>query len=492
MILFDGIPNNWLVPGNYTETSDRRAGASTIALPRRVLVVGQRLSSGLIAAGTPHRIQSDGDAEYAHGTGSMLAEMCRVMKARNPNVEMWSIGLADDGAGVAASATFTFGGTSTAAGSFVGYVSPYRVGAELRGQYKVAVAASTAAATLATNWAAVVNADPYRQVNAVAVGAVVTCTSRHAGLLGNSLTGWHSYFDGEALPAGITCVITAFTTGATNPSISSAIAAMGSAHTTHLVHPYTDANNMTAVETEMTRRWGGLIQTECYAFTGARGSLSTLTTLGDTRNSQFQSIFGAGLSPTPPWIAGAEVAAIDAGKNHPGVPLKGDAINCMLAPRAGTEFPPDERQQLLSEGITTFTVDPSGKCMIDRLVSTYQVNTLGSPDSKYRDRQVVGLLFAIRWDWRTFLGSKYQQHMHAADGSEYAAGLPVVTPATIKAEFAGRALNVWQYQQAWIENAASFADQIVIERTEDGMDMVGVPDLINRLHITRTRFDWLR
>ncbi len=400
--------------------------------------------------------------------------------------------MADDGAAVAATGTFTFSGTATAAGTFAGYVSPYWVGTTLRGRYRMAVTVGMTAAQAATAWAAVVQADPYRAVTAAAVGAVVTLTARNAGLLGNGLTGWHSYFSGEALPAGLGCTISAFSSGATNPSISAAISAMGDMHTTHLVTGLADATSLTAIETEMSRRWGGTVQRECQAFTCQRGSLGTLTTFGNTRNSQWLCAPGVGLSPTPTWIAAAGVAAVDAASNHPGIPLLGLPVDCMVAPLPGDEFEADERDQLLAEGVSTFLVDQSGKMLIERLVTTYQTDALGSPDSKYRDRQVMGLLFAIRYTWRTFVAGKYGRHMHAADGSVYAPGLPVVTPSTMKAELDSYAKNIWEYGQAWIENAAAFADSITIERTEDGMDMACSPDLINRLHITKTRFDFLR
>jgi phage tail sheath gpL-like len=101
-IVFDQIPSNLLVPGVYTETNSRRAATGTSTLPRRVLLVGQRLSTGAVAAGVPYQIFSPSDAESGSGPGSMLAEMAHVAKAANKYVEMWGIGLADNGSGVPA------------------------------------------------------------------------------------------------------------------------------------------------------------------------------------------------------------------------------------------------------------------------------------------------------------------------------------------------------------------------------------------------------
>lgn len=491
-IAFETIPSTLLVPGVYTETSTRRAAASSPELPRRILLVGQRLSGGAVATGVPFRIFDAADAESAAGVGSMLAEMAHVAKYANRYAEMWGIGLDDHASGVPATGTLTITGTATAAGTIALYVGPYWVGSTLRGRYLVSVASGDTPTTQAAALVAAVQADPYRCVNAANVAGVVTFTARQDGTQGNSIKFGVNLIAGEKLPAGVSVATVAMASGATDAAVSAAISAMGDAHTTHFAHSFTDATNLTAIETEMTRRWGGTVQRECYAFGGASGSLGTLTTLGNARNSPFSSFMGGGLSPTPPWIIAADLAAVDAAENHPGRPLRGRALNSMFAPAVGDEFDGDDRQQLLAEGISTYTVGTDGKCSIDRVVSTYQVDGNGNASAIWRDRQVAGTLFAIRYDWRTFIGGKYPNHMHAADGSLYSPGLPIVTPSTIKAEFAGRARKTWQYEQGWIEDAEQFVADIQIERTEDGMDSVGVPNLINRLHVMRTRFDFIR
>ena len=163
----------------------------------------------------------------------------------------------------------------------------------------------------------------------------------------------------------------------------------------------------------------------------------------------------------------------------------------MVAPRSGQEFTGDERPQLLAEGVSTFLV-MGGKCYLEREVTTYQTDINGNADSLFRDRQVVGLAAAIRYDWRTYIGSKYPDYMHAADGTAYSPGLAIITPSTMRAEFSGRARNVWAYSQGWIEDTDQFDEDIVIDRTEDGMDLIGAPNLINRLHVIKTRFDFIR
>lgn len=495
MISFETIPANLLVPGVYTETNSDRAASLQPSLPRRMYVVGQRLSTGATAAGTAFRVFKAGDADYHAGVGSMLAEMLRIAKWIFPSLELWGVGLADAGGGVAATGTITFTATTPQAGAVNVYVSPYwTADGVLRGKYTVAVTTSSTATTIATAVVAAIMADPYRTVSAANTLGVITLTARHLGVLGNSISVNHSFFDGEKLPTGVTCAIVAMASGATNPVVSGAITALGDGHSTHVVQPYTDGTSLTAFETEATRRWGGMVQRECHLFTAASGSLGTLTTLGDGRNHELSSILGVGLSPTPPWIAAADLAAVDATEFHPGRPLRGLQLKSMIAPKAGSEHTGDDRQALLADGITTYTVDAGGACRVDRIVSTHQRDVNNNPTSVWRDRQVAGTLFALRYDWRSYIGGKYPRHMHAADGSIYSPGLPIITPSTMKAEAIGRAKNVWGYGQGWIETASieQFTNDIIVERTEDGMDMVVVPDLINRLHIIKTRFDFLR
>lgn len=490
-IVFDSIPSTLLVPGVYTESSGNRAGTQNPELPKRAVIVGHRLSAGAVVAGTPFRVFNESDAEYGAGAGSYLAESLIAFKKANPYCELWGIGLADAGGASSATGKFAFTGPATAAGTLVVYIAPYWQGTTLRGRYTVAVTKDMTAAQVATALAAAIQADPYRVVTAAANTADCELTARNGGLNGNAIALAHSFFDGERLPAGIGCTPTAMSGGATNPTLSTAIANLGDQHTTHLVEPWTDATNLTALETELTRRWGGTVQRECHGFTAAVGSLSTLTTLGDGRNSPLCAIFGVGPSLTPPWIAAAELAARAAAMNHPGQALRGQPLNCMVAPAQGAEFDGDDRQALLADGISTYTIDAAGKCYVERLVSTYQRDINGNTDSKYRDLQVTGLLFAIRYDWRTFFGVKYPNYMHGADGTIVDQGVPLITPSTVQAEFETRARTVWA-RRGWIENPDQFAADIIVARDEEGIDLVGVPDLVNRLHIQRTRFEFLR
>ncbi len=491
-IIFQQIPSTLRVPGVYTETNASRAVSNNPALPKRLYIAGPRLAAGEVATGVPFRATSDAESERCAGVGSPLAEMLKVAKYANRYVELWGIGLTDNGSGVAATGSLAYASSTNSAGTISLYIGPYWHGSTHRGRYQVACTAGMTATQVGDAVAAAINADPYRLVDAVNTTGTVALTARNDGTQGNDIRLSHNYYAGERLPTGITCTITAMASGATNPTLSTAISALGDVHVTHFVTGWADATNLTALETELTRRWSGTVQLEMHGFLGVYGSVGTMTTLGNARNSQFETIIGTGLSPTPPWLVAAELAAIDAGMDHPGQPLRGKQLTCMLAPLQGTAPTPDERQSCLLDGVSTFTVDSAGKCYVEREISTYQTDANSNADTTFLDRQVAGTLAAIRYDLRTYMGGKYPNYMHAADGTKYAPGLPVVTPTTIKNEIAARAKTIWAESNAWIEDPTQLIEDLVVERTEDGMDAIVAPNLINRLHVMRFRIDHLR
>lgn len=491
-IPFSEIPLTLLVPGVYTETNASRAVSNTPVLPKRLYIVGPRYTAGEVATGVPFRASSDSESDRCAGVGSPLAEMLRVAKNANRFVELWGIGLTDNGSGVAASGTIVYTGPATAAGTLYLYVSPYYVGATLRGKYAIAVTSGMTATQLGDAIVAALAADPYATCTAINTTGSVAFTAKSKGTQGNDIVLSHNLVAGERFPTGISGAITPMASGATNPTLSTALSAIGDVHVTHLAEAWTDSTNLTSLESELVTRWGGTVQLEMHGFIGVRGSVGTMTTLGNARNSKFCTLIGTGLSPTPSYIVAAELAAVDAGMDHPGQPLRGKLLNSMFAPAQGAAPKADERQSLLTDGVSTFTVGPDGKCYVEREITTYQVDGNGNPDSTFRDRQVAGLLAALRYDTRTYFGTKYPNYMHAADGSKYGPGIPVVTPTTIKNEFKARAKTVWEEGLGWIENSSQLIADLAVERTEEGIDAIVCPDLINRLHLQRYRFDFLR
>ena len=99
-ISFNAIPIDIRTPGHYIEFDNTRAVQGLPAVHQKILVLGQRLAAGTVAAGVPKRILSAAQAEEYFGRGSMLHQMLTALKKANSYTECWAIALDDNGAGV--------------------------------------------------------------------------------------------------------------------------------------------------------------------------------------------------------------------------------------------------------------------------------------------------------------------------------------------------------------------------------------------------------
>ena len=70
--------------------------------PHKIVVLGQRLPAGTVAAGVPTMVFSGSQGEQYYGRGSMLATMISALKSANNYTETWAIALDDAAAGASA------------------------------------------------------------------------------------------------------------------------------------------------------------------------------------------------------------------------------------------------------------------------------------------------------------------------------------------------------------------------------------------------------
>lgn len=481
-ISFDNIPANLRTPGSYIEFNNELAGANGQEF--KLLILGQRLASGTVAAGVPKLVTRASDADAYYGRGSMLAEMIRASLNASKDVELVAIALADNGAGVAATKTVTVTGSPTEAGTVNLYVGGKRAqSAVTSGQTVTQVAAAIAAA---------VNADTSMEMTAGAAVGVVTLTARHAGECGNGIDVRVGYYD-EKLPAGIAIAVADGVTGATNPDLAAAITAMGDTWYNWIACPYTDAANMTLLEAELNRRWGPTVQTGARAFAAFRGTLANTQTFGNGRNNPHVTCMGMSVSPQPPYIWAAVNATIAAKSLSidPARPVQRLALTGIMAPALTARFTREERNVLLYDGIATHTVDTDGTVRIERQVTMYQTNSGGIADASYLDIETPETLERIRYRQRARILQKYPRHKLAADGTQYGAGQAIVTPSIIKGEL----LALYREMEAdgWVEGFDHYKETLIVEIDAADHNRVNVndqPNLVNqfRVHAQKTQF----
>lgn len=488
-VQFNEIPSNIRTPLFYVEFDASQTGFAAAIAPS--LLIGQKLSAGAAVADVAVQVSGVEQAKGLFGAGSMLARMVEFYRKNDSVGELWCLPLADDGAAVAATGSVAITGPATKAGTLVLYVAGQRV--------RLGVSAGDSATAIGDALAALINADSDLAVTATAVTGTVTLTSRHKGELGNDIDLRVNYlgaFGGEALPAGVTVVITAMAGGATNPDITNALAALGDELFDHIGCPYTDTANLEALEDALGHaagRWAWDRQIYGHAYTARRGSVAALGAFGNGRNDPHTSVMGFDKSPSPVWAVAAALTgqASRALNIDPARPLQTLALVGLLPPAQADRFTLQERNVLLYDGISTFTVGDDGTVRIELLISTYQKNAFGDPHDAWLVVNTPATLTRSMRLFRSRITTKFARHKLANDGDN-SLGDNVATPSIIRAELLAEARA--QVRAGLLESYEAFASSLIVERAEADPNRVNVlmrPDLVNQLRIFAVRNQFL-
>lgn len=477
-VSFNSIPSNLRIPFVAVEFDASRASLGPALLELEGLLIGQKIAAGSAAANSLHKVTNADRVATLAGRGSMLHRQAIAWFAENTTSPLWIAVLADDGAGVQASGTITVTGPATAAGTVALYVGGNRI--------TVGVASGDSANAVATAIAAAINATPDLPVTAAAVGAVVTVTFRHRGLVGNGYDLRHSYRDGEALPAGIGLAIVAMASGTTAPALATLFGAMADQWFHVWSHPYTDATNIAAIEAELASRNGPMRAIDAIAITSLSGSFSALSTAGSARNSPHQTILSqAGENPLTPAFEYAAAAAARSALSlqaDPARPLHTLTLSHPVPMAQTDRFTKEERNLLLFDGIATSVVGPGEVVQLEGMITTYQLNAAGSASTAYLWVTTLATLMYLRFSFRARVQEKYPRHKLADDGTVFGAGQAVITPSDGKAEAIG-----WFKEMmllGLVENLEQFARDLIVERdltNRNQMNYYLPTDLINFL-----------
>jgi phage tail sheath gpL-like len=468
---FQHYPANNRVPGVYEEIDATKANSGTQA--QNTLIIGQQLSSGTFVAGQPVICMGVTDTNNKAGNGSMLGKMVNRYRQTDNFGTIYLLPLADDPAGVAATGSILFTAASTAAGTL-----PVYIGEEI---VNVGVTAGMAVAALATATAAAITANPYLPVTATAATATVTLTAKNKGLAGNDIqinAAYGGTLAGQSVPAGVTFTITPMTGGATNPSLTAALLNLGDMPFDFIDVPYNDTTSLGAMQVfldENTGRWAWNRMIWGQAFGAMRGTLGAATTLGSTRNDSNMCIMPMNNSITPSWLLATDITAAAAVsiRADPAVPIQFVPIPA-VAPPIASRFVFADRQTLLSTGMSTFIVGADGTVSIERLVTTYQTNPAGAPDTSWLDVETGASLTYVNRDLRNYLLTTFPRKVFVSDNTPAPTGSNRVNSRTIRAAIIGR----YYYLQdviGIVQNADQFATQVQVLNAGNGLCQVLAP-----------------
>lgn len=477
-IPFSQIPASFRTFGIHVEHDNSRAVQAPPAMEKSVLIIAPQLLT-IHSEGDVIPVSSGDFADANFGVGSIAAQMCRAAIRQSGAVPVYCAPLDDEGGGTQATGDFTFSGTATESRELPLYIAGRRiVVAVVSGDDAAAVETKAVAAAQEGTLAATLPVT----VAPAGAGTAMDVTARNKGTFGNQIDLRVAHHPGERVPAGLTVVVNAMSGGASDPAITDVLNALGpNAVYDTIAHPYTDATNLTSLESDMDARWDGMDTRRGHAFTAAVDTAGNLTTLGNARNNEHSTIFGIAGSPTPPWEIAAQVAAADALHSDPAMPRRGTILRDVVAPKESAEFTRTQRNTLLHDGIATGVII-GGRVQIERLTTTYQVNGSAVPDPSYLDVNTLRTSEFIDFGIRSRFSTKYAKAKVANDGERFGPGQVVLTPSITIAEVLGLT-KLWQ-EQGIVERQPNLdAGELVAIRNAGDPGRIDVsfsPDYMNQ------------
>lgn len=265
--------------------------------------------------------------------------------------------------------------------------------------------------------------------DAGAAGATITAAitrdklqivSRNTGSAGGDLSvfvGWH---DDEVAPPGLTVTATKTQAGAGDPDMGMALAALAGGDYATLIIPYSSSAAMEDIESFLTEQNDQRKETDGVAWVGVRGTYAAVRAWADGRNSKWVTALGVPETRAAvcEWVAAfaaRQHAALMVDPSRPVTTLQPQ--RAPAAPKPERRYTGDEREQLLRNGISTFTVDPGGAVAVERTVMTYRVDAFGQPDYRWLDITEPAQARYIRRQITAALRAAYPNHKLFGDSS---------------------------------------------------------------------------
>lgn len=466
-ISFDTIPSSIRKPGKYFEFNTKLAVRTLPGNLQKVLIVGQRIAAGTVAANVLTDVFSDAEAATYFGNGSQLHVMCRAAIKANPYLALQAIAMDDAGAGVLASGTVTLTGPATKAGVLTVKVAGKPV--------QIAVAAADSATVIAAALAAQVALQPDLPVTASAALGVVTLTAKNKGTQGNNIK-----IEAATTATGTTAAVVAMANGATDPTLATALATVFAAGHNIIISPWNEQTNLTALRTHLDSVSGALEQRGAIGIYGHTGTLAAATTLAGQINSG--RISGVNFKvPEQPCELAAAYGAVVASEEDPARPLNLLQLTGITAPALADRLSRTEQESALYNGVTPLEVGPGEKVQIVRAVTTYTLDAQSVPDISLLDLTTIRTLDYVRRACRERIALRFPREKL----SERTA--PKVKDQLLDVLYKLEELEI-------VELVADNVDGVIVERDlqdPNRLDAKIPVDVVNGLHVFAGRIDLL-
>lgn len=462
------LPNllslNFLVPFVAAKNDFSRAIRGLRGMPRRLLLIGHKLTAGVAPVGQILTISQDSDAVAQFGEGSLLTLMWRAAK-RNADLGLPidCIAINVGGSAVAATSTLVLANAAGAAAplAYAGELMVYIGGVRV----SVGVTTSDTQATAATKLINAINAIPSLPVTAstTANTAEVRLTCRWGGTTGNDIDVRSTYYVDDRLPTGLTITTPAMAGGAVSPDVSPVITAMQGYRATEIVTPFTDSANMVILEAEMATRWLANNMQDGAVCTAVRGTESALTTWLATRNSPHVHTIATMKDVTSPFETAAMAAAAIESQAaiDPALPATGVVLSGYRGPSQGNHWTIDQLNNMLTAGACPLAIAQDYTGSLLRTVTNYTMTTNGAADRSMAELCWIKTMSYCRWFHVTEFQIKYQGFKLAQYITDPIPGQKIMTKQL------GEEIMIGLYKLlmdvALVQNMDHYRDTLVVE-----------------------------
>lgn len=434
----------------FDKTSGAKQTSDTAQL---VLLVGQMVAAATVAANTPTDLLREDDGANYYGAGSILDVACRSAFLANPFVKLTGVGITD--AGVKATGTVTLVGAA-------GISTIYRL--RINGiEYATNVTTGDAIATMATNIAAVVNADPACPVTATPAAGVVTLTADNGGTVGNGIQIRGAF---DAPVAQVVTVATlsgaTLTAGTGAVSLTNALASATGKRYHKIAILLDDSASATSAkastdsEGDAEHNHGEVFVQACNAV------LATQTALALATNAN-RGLLGS-ISGSESWTVQicAALASAMSREEVATRPYNTMVLNGIVPPPVTTRWIRTETRTLLDNGCTPLVVIPGEQVAIMRAVVTGVKNAAGNFDYSTLDVTKIQGFDFFRDNIILMFNTNYPKARWADSDPDGLLPPDVATPEKVTADL----INVARDMEALgiVQNVDALKSQFLVEK----------------------------
>lgn len=266
-----------------------------------------------------------------------------------------------------------------------------------------------------------------------------------------------------------------------NDDLASALAALGDVQYHHIICVFNDETSVRDLGQFLEERYDALNQIPGLAYIPHQGTHAEQITYAPISNCPLINFFptNALCDSGNKDLAHSAAIASWVGQIAPSLatdpcrPLQTLKLNGVYS-KAATEWTWAERNMLLHEGMSTYTVSSAKEVLVERPVTAYTENASGVADNSYLDIMTPATAMYFRQKQRSRILSKYGRHKIAKDGTKFAKGQPIVTPSIFKTELLSLYRDL-EYQGI-VQDFDGYKASLIVELDENNKQRINYQD----------------